>query len=115
MVKYRWKKQNKKSKQKFKFDLNWIRRGKYTLQEQEDALEKLTWFTKHEKKLLFFSNDYFTIVSEAKHASFHGEGLQRLPIAFAQVKAGNISENVLNEIGQIIYPLYQVKWITKKV
>ena len=28
--------------------------------------------------------------------------LQRLPIAFAQVKAGNTSENVLNEIKQII-------------
>ena len=28
--------------------------------------------------------------------------LQRLPIALAQVKAGNISENLLNEIIQII-------------
>ena len=28
--------------------------------------------------------------------------LQRLPIAFAQVKAGNNSENLLNEIRQII-------------
>ena len=31
--------------------------------------------------------------------------LQRLPIAFAQVKAGNTSENLLNKIGQIIYYL----------
>ena len=29
--------------------------------------------------------------------------LQRLPIAPAQVKAGNTSENVLNKIRQIIY------------
>ena len=29
--------------------------------------------------------------------------LQRLPIALAQVKAGNISENLLNKIKQIIY------------
>ena len=35
--------------------------------------------------------------------------LQRLPIAFAQVKAGNTSENFLNEIRQIIYYLYQAK------
>ena len=32
--------------------------------------------------------------------------LQRLPIAFGQVKAGNTYENLLNKIRQIIYPLY---------
>ena len=35
--------------------------------------------------------------------------LQRLPIAFAEVKAGNTSENLLNEIRQIIYSWYQAK------
>ena len=33
--------------------------------------------------------------------------LQRLPIALAQVRAGNNSENLLNEIRQITYSLYQ--------
>ena len=41
--------------------------------------------------------------------------LQRLSIALAQVKAGNNSKNLLNEIGQIIYSLHQAKEITKKV
>ena len=41
--------------------------------------------------------------------------LQRFPIALAQVKAGNILENLLNEIRQIIYSLYQSKEITKFV
>ena len=41
--------------------------------------------------------------------------LQISPIALAQVKAGNTSKNVLNEIRQIIYSLYQEKEITKKV
>ena len=41
--------------------------------------------------------------------------LQRLPIALAQVKAGNTSEDILNEIRQIIYSLYQEKEVTKKV
>ena len=41
--------------------------------------------------------------------------LQRLPIALAQVKAGNNSENLLNEIKQIVYSLCQSKKITKKV
>ena len=40
---------------------------------------------------------------------------QRLPIALAQVKAGNTSKDVLNEIRKIIYSLYQSKKITKKV
>ena len=38
----------------------------------------------------------------------------RLPIALPQVKAGNSSKNLLNEIRQINY-LYQAKEITKKV
>ena len=41
--------------------------------------------------------------------------LQRLPIALTQVKAGNNSENLLNEIRQIVYSLYQSKEITTKV
>ena len=40
--------------------------------------------------------------------------LQRLPIALAQVKSGNASENLLNEIRQIIYSLYREKEVTKK-
>ena len=40
---------------------------------------------------------------------------QRLPIALAEVKAGNNSQNLLNEIRQIVYSLYQSKEITKKV
>ena len=41
--------------------------------------------------------------------------LQELPIALAQVKAGNNSESLLNEIRQVAYSLYQSKEITKKV
>ena len=69
-------------------------------------------------------NDYSEFVSEAKHKKKYGEGLkiltpkwmlQRLPIALAQVKAGNTFGNLLNEIRQIIYSLYCEKEITKKV
>ena len=35
--------------------------------------------------------------------------LQRLPIALAQIKAGNNSKSLLNEIRQIVYSLYQSK------
>ena len=39
---------------------------------------------------------------------------QRLPIALTQIKAGNNSESLLNEIRQIVYSLHQSKEITKK-
>ena len=41
--------------------------------------------------------------------------LQRIPIGLKQVIADSTSENLLNEIRQIIYSLYQAKDITKKV
>ena len=61
-------------------------------------------------------------MSEAKIRATKGKGLkiltpkqmlQRLPIALAQVKAGNNSESLLNEIRQ--NSLHQSKQITKKV
>ena len=40
---------------------------------------------------------------------------QRLPIALAQITAGNSLQSLLNEIRQIVCSLYQAKEITKKV
>ena len=64
------------------------------------------------------------MILETKRKATEGKGLkiltakkmlQRLPIALAQIKAGNNSENLLNEISQIVYSLYQSKEINKKV
>ena len=41
--------------------------------------------------------------------------LKILPIALAQIKAGNNSKSLLNQIKQIAYFLYRSKEITKKV
>ena len=41
--------------------------------------------------------------------------LQRLPIAFLQVKASNTSKELLNEIRKIVYSSYWAKKITEKV
>ena len=71
-----------------------------------------------------FYDHYSSMMSEAKYRTTKGTGLkiltpkqmlQRLPIALAQVKTGNNSESLLNEIRQILYSLYQSKQITKKV
>ena len=71
-----------------------------------------------------FYDDYSLMMHEAKYKATKGTGikilthkrmLQRLPIALAQVKAGNNSEDLLNEIRKIVCSLYQSKQITKKV
>ena len=41
--------------------------------------------------------------------------LTRLPITFAQLKAGNNSENLKNESRQLYYSLYISKKLTKQV
>ena len=64
-------------------------------------------------------NNYSKNVSKSIHEVKHvGKGLKiltsnqtikRLPIALAQITAGNNSESLLNEIRQIIYYLYRSK------
>ena len=68
-----------------------------------------------------FIEDYGSMILEAKIlAKQEGTRLkiltpkQRLPIALAQIKEGNNSQILLNEIKQIVYSLYQSKEITKK-
>ena len=41
--------------------------------------------------------------------------LSRLPISLAQLKAGNNSEKLKNEIRQLLYSLYHSKNVTKQV
>ena len=79
------------------------------------------------QKIIDLLNDNSRIRSEAiykENKKTAGTGLkiltpkqmlQRLPIALAQVKSGNNSKSLLNEIKQIVYSLYQSKQITKKV
>ena len=79
---------------------------------------------KEENEVIKCFDDYSSMVSEAKTKATKGTGfkilapkqmLQRLPKALAQVKAGNSSDSLSNEIRQIVCSLYQLKQITKKV
>ena len=79
---------------------------------------------KSRETVINFYDDYSSMMSEILYKSIQEEGLriltpkqilQRLPIALGQGKAGNNSENLLNEIRQIVYSLYQSKKITKRV
>ena len=91
--------------------------------EKEDTLNNLSnFFDAREMVLNGFKSKIF--LTKSKESGILNtklkiltpkQMLQRLPIALAQVKAGNNSENLLNEIRQIVYSLYQSKEITKKV
>ena len=85
-------------------------------------------FYNSREEVINFFRDYVEMVSDAnydaKQNKTKGKGLkilrpkqmlQILPIALAQVKAGNNSDSLLNEIRQIVYSLYQPKQITKKI
>ena len=81
-------------------------------------------FYKARNEAIKFYDYYSSMMSEAKLRATKGteikvltpkQMLQRLPMALAQVKAGNNSESLLNEIRKIVYSLYQSKQITKKV
>ena len=94
--------------------------------EKEIVLENLYKFWEGKEKVLdAFQSKIFSIKSKGAgilnpdHSKLKiltpKQMLQRLPIALAQVKAGNNSESLLNEIRQIVYSFCQSKQITKKV
>ena len=86
-----------------------------------DVLDSVTSLIEGREMVInAFKSGIFQVSKESQE----GEGLKiltpnqmlkRLPIALAQVKAGNNSESLLNEIRQIVYSLYRSKEITKKV
>ena len=73
----------------------------------KSALETIELLYKSREGVIKLFNDYSSIAIEVKWKSIHGEGIkiltpkqifQRLPIALAQVKAGNTSENLYDNM-----------------
>ena len=111
----------KKLQNGFKSNLNEISKGRSKSEEQESAVKNIKLPYDSQETVIKWFNDCSSIISETKYRTKHGEDLkiltpkqmlQRLPIALAQVKAGNPSRNLLNEIRQAIYFLYPAKEIT---
>ena len=105
--------------------LNVIRKGNKNA-EQRKTLANINMLCNARNDAIKFIEDYGSMILEAKKLAREQEGtglkmltpnqmLKRLPIALAQVKAGNNSESLLNEIRQIVCSLYRSKEITKKV
>ena len=107
--------------------INEVKMGRKT-PEQEEVISNLDKFYNSREEVINFFRDYAKMILDAGFKAKQNKTtrtgikiltpkqmLQRLPIALAQVKAGNNSESLLNEIRQIVYSLYQSKQITKKV
>ena len=93
-------------------------------QQQEKAINNIENLYSSREEVVRIFNDYAKNMSRNFYDSKQGIGrkkltpkqiLQRFPKAIAQIKSGNNSKSLLNEIGQIVYSLYQSKEITKKV
>ena len=105
--------------------LNIIQKGNKNA-EQRKSLANINMLYNARNDAIKFIEDYCSMILKAKKLAREQEGtglkiltpnqmLKRLPIALAQIKAGNNSESLLNEIRQIVYSLYRSKEITKKV
>ena len=76
--------------------------------------------TPHRQKML----EIFNYLGEVFNGQTQGKSLKiltsnqilsRLPITLAQLKAGNNSEKLKNEIRQLLYSLYRSKKLTKQL
>ena len=90
---------------RFKSNLGEIKKGnnKKRSKEQKNALYNIDMLYKARNEAIKFFDEYSSMITEAKNESkglkilSPKQLLQRLPIALAQVKAGNNSESLLNE------------------
>ena len=110
-----------KSQMEFQLKLSSLRMTDNKSNKQLSEIENIMNFEKSQEEVINFYN---AIIINFSYDSKHGKGLkiltlkqvlQRLPITLAKVKAGSTSENLLNEIFQVLHSLYQEKKITKKV
>ena len=116
-------KEAEENQEDFKKELGQITSGnpKHKEQYQLETIKSVKNLYNSRQKFIDLFNDSAKIRSEAMYRSKQNETehgttglkiltpkqmLQRLPIAFAQVKAGNDSESLSNEIRQIVYSLY---------
>ena len=112
----------KKQKDYYSY-LNTRRRGNKNVSQKRTLANINIRFNARDNVIKYVA-DYSSMALEAKRLAREQEGtglkiltpnqmLKTLPIALAQIKAGNNSESLLNEIRQIVYYLYRSKKITK--
>ena len=112
----------KEKQQDFYNYLNTIRKGNKSA-NQKRTLANINILFNARDNAIKFIEDYGSMILEAKQlAQQEGEGLKiitpnqmlkTLPIALAQIKAGNNSESLLNEIRQIVLLFVSIEKIIK--
>ena len=112
----------KNNQQKFKSYLGEIKKGNKS-KDQKNTLFNIEMLYKARNEAIKFYDDYSFMMSEAKVKAVKGTGLkllspkqmlESLPITLAQIKAGNNSERLLNEISQNCLFFVSVKTNYKK-
>ena len=84
------------------------------MSEDEKEIEKPDKILKIVEKILDFNNTQNQIGKSFKILT-PTQMLSRLPITLAQLKAGNNSEKLKNEIRQELYSLYRSKKLAKEI
>ena len=103
--------------------LNKIRKSNKSANQKRTLANINILFNARDNAIKFYE-DYSSMILEARKLAREQEGeglkiltpnqmLKRLPIALAQIKAGNNSKRLLNEIRQIVYYLYRSKRLLK--
>ena len=112
----------KNNQQKLKSYLGEIKKGNKS-KDQKNTLFNVEMLYKARNEAIKFYDDYSLMMSEAKVKAVKGAGLkllspkqmlESLPITLAQIKAGNNSERLLNEISQNCLFFVSVKTNYKK-
>ena len=83
------------------------------MSEAEKQIENPEWIVEIDEKILKFNEQ--NQQGKGLNILTPNQMLSRLPITLAQLKAGNNSEKLKNEIRQLLYSLYCSKNITKQV
>ena len=78
-----------------------------------DKIEKMNKIANIAERILYFNNE--NQEGSGLKILTTNQMLSRLPISLAQLKAGNNSEKLKNEIRQLLYSLYRSKKLTKTV
>ena len=119
--------QVEEEQKKLKSDLNEIARGSKKSENKKITIKNVKNLYNSRQKIIDLLHDNSRIRSEAIYKAnkkttgialkllTSKQMLQRMSIPLVQVKAGNNSEDLLNEIRQIVYALYQSKEIIRKV
>ena len=84
------------------------------MSEDEKEIEKPDKILKIVEEILDFNNKQNQIGKGLKILT-PSQMLSRIPISLAQLKAGNNSEKLKNEIRQLLYSLYRSKKLTKEI